>query len=89
LVSSLPTTHYKLLISKNVPHTVTCVEVRDGHVHFIGPTSPGKPPEYSVELTPHRGDVNAAIRAALEERLHGPDAASLTGRSAPPEIKGI
>lgn len=61
---------------KNVPHTVTRVEVRNGYVSFTGPTLPGQPHIYEADLTPHQGDINAAIRAALEERLGGPGGAS-------------
>lgn len=59
---------------RDIPHTVTRVEQRDGHVHFVGPAWPEQPHEYSAELARHQGNVDAAIRAALEERMYNPDA---------------
>lgn len=58
---------------RDIPHTVTRVEQRDGHVHFVGPTGPGQSHEYSAEPARHQGDVDAAIRAALEERMYSPE----------------
>ncbi len=74
---------------RGIPHTVTNVEINDGRVKFTGPTLPGLSYQYEADLAPYRDDVNAAIRAALEERMYGPNAVRYADQEAPREVKGI
>lgn len=59
---------------RNIPHTVTNVEAKDGTVRFNGPAWAGQSSDYEADLAAARGDIDAAIRVALEERMYGPDA---------------
>lgn len=59
---------------RGIPHTVTNVEAADGTVRFNGPAWAGQSSNYAASLDTARGDLDAAIRAALEKRMYGPDA---------------
>ncbi|GEM_PF-6361987 len=61
---------------REIPHAVTGVEVDEGagEVRFEGPAWAGQSDRYVGDLRASRGDVNVAIRAALEERMYGPNA---------------
>lgn len=70
---------------RNVPHTVTnvVVDAEAEVVRFEGPAWSGQSDQYSADIRGHQGDVNAAIRAAIEERMYGPGAPCSVEPDAP------